>query len=114
MTRGSWASPPITSLGVWLGNDDNQPMKRVTGGGLPARIWHDFMMDAHAGLPPRPLPGLDLRPAETKRPDAGGGRYSAAGTDRPIGGYAADRQFQKLIQSLTGSSKVEYTYPERN
>jgi len=41
--------------GVWLGNDDNKPMNRVTGGGLPARVWHDFMLAAHAGLPPRPL-----------------------------------------------------------
>lgn len=30
-------------VGVWTGNDDNQPMKAVTGGGLPAKIWHDFM-----------------------------------------------------------------------
>ncbi len=41
--------------GVWLGNDDNKPMKQVTGGGLPARLWHDFMLPAHAGLAPRPL-----------------------------------------------------------
>jgi penicillin-binding protein 1A len=41
--------------GVWLGNDDNKPTNRVTGGGLPARLWHDFMLAAHAGLPPRPL-----------------------------------------------------------
>ena len=30
--------------GVWSGNDDAQPMRQVTGGGLPARIWRDFMM----------------------------------------------------------------------
>ncbi len=29
---------------VWLGNDDNSPMRGVTGGGLPARIWHDVML----------------------------------------------------------------------
>lgn len=28
---------------VWLGNDDNTPMKRVTGGSFPARIWQSFM-----------------------------------------------------------------------
>jgi penicillin-binding protein 1A len=32
--------------GVWSGNDDAQPMRQVTGGGLPARIWRDFMMAA--------------------------------------------------------------------
>jgi len=29
-------------IGVWLGNDDNQPMKGVLGGGLPARLFHDI------------------------------------------------------------------------
>ncbi|WP_342452416.1 PBP1A family penicillin-binding protein [Pararoseomonas baculiformis] len=33
-------------VGVWVGNDDNSPMNGVTGGGLPARIWHDFMVEA--------------------------------------------------------------------
>ncbi len=40
---------------VWVGNDDGTPMKGVTGGGLPARIWGDFMLEAHAGEPVRPL-----------------------------------------------------------
>jgi penicillin-binding protein 1A len=29
-------------IGVWFGNDDNQPMKGVTGGDLPARLFHDI------------------------------------------------------------------------
>ncbi|WP_394731104.1 transglycosylase domain-containing protein [Altererythrobacter sp. GH1-8] len=33
-------------VGVWVGNDDNTPLDRVTGGGLPARIWRDFMVRA--------------------------------------------------------------------
>jgi len=32
--------------GVWLGNDDNAPMNRVAGGGMPARIWRDLMARA--------------------------------------------------------------------
>ncbi len=40
---------------VWVGNDDGTPMKDVTGGGLPARVWADFMIEAHAGAPVRPL-----------------------------------------------------------
>jgi penicillin-binding protein 1A len=31
-------------IGVWLGNDDNEPMKGVMGGGLPARLFHDIAM----------------------------------------------------------------------
>jgi len=30
-------------VGVWVGNDDNAPMRRVAGGGLPAQIWREFM-----------------------------------------------------------------------
>ncbi len=29
-------------IGIWLGNDDNQPMKNVMGGSLPARLFHDI------------------------------------------------------------------------
>jgi penicillin-binding protein 1A len=43
--------------GVWVGNDDGQPMERITGGTLPARIWHNVMVEAHKGLGPRELPG---------------------------------------------------------
>ncbi|CAH0338984.1 transglycosylase domain-containing protein [Rhizobium sp. CECT 9324] len=47
------------TTGVWFGNDDGQSMKKVTGGGLPAVAWHDFMTAAHQGLSPAPLPGGD-------------------------------------------------------
>ena len=32
--------------GVWVGNDDNRPMKKVTGGKIPAPIWKEFMSEA--------------------------------------------------------------------
>lgn len=31
---------------VWVGNDDNSPMKAVTGGALPTQIWKDTMQVA--------------------------------------------------------------------
>ena len=40
---------------VWIGNDDNSPMKNVTGGALPAEIWHDVMTYAEKDLPSKPL-----------------------------------------------------------
>ena len=40
-------------LGVWIGNDDNAPLRGVNGGGLPARIWRDFMAEAVKGAAPR-------------------------------------------------------------
>ncbi|WP_374471636.1 transglycosylase domain-containing protein [Phenylobacterium sp.] len=30
-------------VGVWVGNDDETPMKGQAGGALPARIWREFM-----------------------------------------------------------------------
>ena len=33
-------------VGVWVGNDDNRSMRRVTGGSLPAQIWRKFMTGA--------------------------------------------------------------------
>jgi penicillin-binding protein 1A len=42
--------------GVWLGNDDGTPTKRVTGGSLPVEIWSRFMREAHQGVPVASLP----------------------------------------------------------
>lgn len=42
--------------GVWMGYDDNTPLTGVTGGGLPAEIWHETMLRVHEGLEPVPLP----------------------------------------------------------
>ena len=35
-------------IGVWAGNDDNSPMDKVTGGGIPARIFREVMLAAVA------------------------------------------------------------------
>jgi penicillin-binding protein 1A len=44
--------------GVWLGNDDNSPTRKMTGGGLPVEIWSRFMKVAHQGAAFADLPGL--------------------------------------------------------
>ena len=43
--------------GVWIGNDDNTPMRQVTGGTLPALIWKDFLTRAGKNGPLWDLPG---------------------------------------------------------
>ncbi len=43
---------------VWMGNDDYSPTKRMTGGTVPAMVWHNIMAYAHQGVELRPLPGL--------------------------------------------------------
>ncbi|QEX14746.1 penicillin-binding protein 1A [Hypericibacter terrae] len=42
--------------GVWVGNDDGHPMKKVAGSGLPVKIWQGFMAAALDKELPRPLP----------------------------------------------------------
>ena len=43
--------------GVWVGNDDDKPMAKVTGGEMSSRIWAAMMGPAHQGITPEPLPG---------------------------------------------------------
>jgi len=42
---------------VWVGKDDDTPMRRVTGGGAPAEIWRSFMAAALPRLAAQPIPG---------------------------------------------------------
>ena len=48
--------------GVWLGNDDNSPMNKVTGGSLPAQAWRRFMLAATKPMPVRALPNSTVPP----------------------------------------------------
>ncbi len=44
-------------VGVWVGNDDNTPNPGLSGGGVPARVWKDFMSRAIPGAAiPVPAP----------------------------------------------------------
>jgi len=58
-SRDAWFVGYTANLttGVWFGNDDGAPMKKVTGGSLPAIAWHDFMVAAHEGVKVAALPG---------------------------------------------------------
>ena len=40
-------------VGVWFGNDNDSPMKKITGGTAPAILWKDFMTAAHQDIAPR-------------------------------------------------------------
>ena len=42
---------------VWVGRDDNTPMRRMTGGGAPAAVWQAFMSRALPRLRAEPIPG---------------------------------------------------------
>ena len=55
--------------GVWLGNDDGSPTKKVSGGNLPVEIWSRFMKEAHQGVPPAGLPLGDWRSPDAPPPE---------------------------------------------
>ena len=48
-------------VGVWVGNDDNSPLAGISGGGVPARIWRDFMQQA-LGERANPAPHREALP----------------------------------------------------
>jgi penicillin-binding protein 1A len=88
--------------GVWFGNDDNSPMKKVTGGMLPARTWHDFMMAAESRQPIRDLPAIAQMPAATvaamttaETPPSPAERPTATAPDD-------DGLIGRLLKSITG------------
>ncbi|WFU81114.1 penicillin-binding protein 1A [Bradyrhizobium sp. CIAT3101] len=56
--RDAWFIGYTSNLvtGVWLGNDDNSPTKKATGGGLPVEVWTRFMRAAHEGVQVAALP----------------------------------------------------------
>jgi 1A family penicillin-binding protein len=54
--------------GIWLGNDDNAPTDRITGGDLPARIWRDFIAAAYQ-LESVPQAQTDLLAGVQARPE---------------------------------------------
>lgn len=47
--------------GVWMGNDDNTPMRGVTGGKYPAQLWRSYMNEA-----------IHFDTAPLKKPASGG------------------------------------------
>jgi penicillin-binding protein 1A len=77
-------------VGVWVGNDDNRPMPGVSGGGIPARIWRSFMVEAlgdraRGRVDPVPLQRADQAPVSNET----GGNETAPTPDQPTTGEPA-------------------------
>ena len=75
--------------GVWLGNDDNSPTKKLTGGGMPVEIWSRFMKAAHQGLPMADLPGMAGRTYDPAPQRGAAGRAAARESAHLDAGAAA-------------------------
>jgi len=65
--RDAWFIGYTANLvtGVWLGNDDNSPTRKATGGGLPVEVWTRFMRAAHQGVAVAGLPNSQIGGAAT-------------------------------------------------
>ncbi len=74
--------------GVWCGNDNNRPMRKITGGAVPAQIWHDTMLAAHKNLLERDLPAAENAGlwAAREQPKATAVRDEPAGIGDALGG----------------------------
>ncbi len=70
---------------VWIGNDDNSPTKRVTGGTHPARIWREAMTSAMN--------------------QSGAQSFGVASNS----GYGADFGFDGLLGRILGGEEPEQT-----
>ena len=93
--RDAWFIGLTSDLvtGVWVGNDDNAPMDKVTGGTLPVMIWHDFMAPALSTVPV----------ADVQRP--GGEVIAAANAGQSEGSW--------LTELLTGSGGSSTAKPNK-
>jgi penicillin-binding protein 1A len=85
--RDAWFIGYTSDLvaGVWLGNDDNTPMNRVTGGTLPAAIWRNFMLTATQSMPVRPLTSGPAPSGAVSSGAVSSGAGEASALDRLIG-----------------------------
>jgi len=107
--RDAWfmGYTPDLVTGVWVGNDDNSPMKKVTGGMLPAQIWKGYMFAALANTPARAIQTgsqvlpwkantLSTRPQKQK--------------PRPAPGELTPSFWEKLLGEET-QQDIKYQYP---
>ncbi|AYG57516.1 transglycosylase domain-containing protein [Rhizobium jaguaris] len=108
------------TTGVWFGNDDGKSMKKVTGGGLPAKAWKEFMVAAHKGLTPTPIFGggqiIDNGvPVAASAPNAEQPTTIGAIISGAIGGgnngQAVQQQGQPIIQQRPAQQPIQQQQP---
>jgi len=98
-------------VGVWMGYDDNKPLTGVTGGGLPAEIWHEVMVRVNEGLPAKPL--IKEIPESTYAPlGTGTGEGAVAPEDVPyFDDPNAPTYDEVYVDPTTGESIPVYDGP---
>ena len=117
---------PHMVAGVWVGNDNATPMRRVTGGNIPARIWKSYMKASHKGVKKQSLPkvkvaapvifndgavtikdGVYVPPKSPSAPKASPNR-----SGKTKNGYELDKGFwNKLFDKAPNADAIKYEYP---
>lgn len=84
--RDAWfiGFTPDLLAGVWVGNDNDRPMDKVTGGEIPSRIWKQFMTIAEKNVRPTDFPWLVTEPPATPQ-------EVATATAAPVAGEFEDQ-----------------------
>jgi penicillin-binding protein 1A len=77
---------------VWVGRDDNTPMKRVTGGGAPAGIWRAYMTSALPKLKVQAIPGGVIEPPPEPGADPIGDLLGPGGEPVPAPAPSSDME----------------------
>jgi len=97
-------------VGVWVGNDDNSPNPGLSGGGIPARIWRDFMQSA-LGVGIARVTTDDAAPETLQLPDAIGDivENGAFGIDGTISGFGLN-----LSLGRDGAIEVDRNLPRED
>jgi penicillin-binding protein 1A len=125
-SRDAWFIGYTGSLvaGVWVGNDDNAPMKKVGGGGMPAGIWKDFMRFANKGQPIVDIPttvdsGNEeemINPQEIPDSEQGSGGSVWEGIVNGFGGGSEkpERNENPKKEEKGSGITIEYEYPTDN
>ncbi|MFT6451191.1 MAG: 1A family penicillin-binding protein [Halocynthiibacter sp.] len=88
--------------GVWMGYDDNTPLSGVTGGGLPAQIWHETMVRVQDGAPGKALPMI--RPVRLPRAEAVE-QPRPANPNRERRGDPAEQVVRDILRSIFGPKR---------
>ncbi|WP_421692961.1 transglycosylase domain-containing protein [Aestuariivirga sp.] len=113
--RDAWFIGYTSELiaGVWVGNDDNSPTKKVTGGLIPAMIWREVMEPAHRGLTPRPLPGEALVAAQGPA-TVSDAQYDQGAAEEPAMPPEQEQQSGTFFERLFGGFSRKQHKPGKN
>ncbi len=107
--RDAWfiGYTPGYVTGIWFGNDDNQPMHLVTGGGAPARSWKAYMSAALADKPRMKLP---LTEKAVIRGQNGKDEYESF-WDKIFGSFESEDESSAPQKPASSGGWIEYDYP---